>query len=348
VRGAIKVILSDAIEVYDVRTDPAESVDLAGSLDVDQEILDAVTSYAVVPSAGGGGPAAGLDRESREQLAVLGYVGWDSPAPLRENAPAARNMTHLFDDLDRGSALFAHEKYEASIRVFEGVLEEDPMNLMVTVRLAVAHSVLGEEQRAERLFDRAQAIDAGNVDLQHYLAMHRFRFGRWDDAAPLFEAVLRAMPQKLPALEALARIREREGRFDEAARLIERVVVLKESPAADWVRLGELEMAMTDTPGAIRAFEEARRLQGEAFAHDLELGVCYVAARRPAEAAEALDRVTPEHPGYAMALFKRAQVSVLLGEPDRQQKVQLAYRMADPEIRRMIDNEPLFQEMPLR
>jgi arylsulfatase A-like enzyme/tetratricopeptide (TPR) repeat protein len=348
VRGAIKVILSDAIEVYDLRTDPAEAVDLAGSLEVDRAILDAVTSYAVVPSMGGGASAAVLDRESRERLAALGYVGWDSPAPLREDAPAARNMTHLFDDLDRGSALFAHEKYEASIRVFEGVLEEDPMNLMVTVRLAVAHSVLGEEQRAERLFDRAQAIDAGNVDLQHYLAMHRFRFGRWDDAAPLFEAVLRAMPQKLPALEALARIREREGRFDEAARLIERIVVLKESPAADWVRLGELEMAMTDTPGAIRAFEEARRLQGEAFAHDLELGVCYVAARRPVEAAEALDRVPPEHPGYAMALFKRAQVSVLLGEPDRQQKVQLAYRMAEPEIRRMIENEPLFAGLPLR
>ncbi|HSO23248.1 MAG TPA: hypothetical protein VLT81_10085, partial [Chondromyces sp.] len=61
-----------------------------------------------------------------------------------------------------------------------------------------------------------------------------------------------------------------------------------------------------------------------------------------------LDRVPREHPGYAMALFKRAQVSVLLGEPDRQQKVQLAYRMADPEIRRMIENEPLFAGLPLR
>ena len=227
--------------------------------------------------------------------------------------------------------------------MFERVLAQDPMNLMVVVRLAVAYSVLGDEARAEQLFARAQEIHSGNMDLKHYIAMHRFRFGRWDAAAPMLEEVLEAMPHKLPALEALARIREKQGRFDEAARLMERIIPLKESPAPEWIRLGELEMAMTDTPGAIRAFEEARKLQGDAFDRYIELGVCYLAAQRPAEAAAALDRVPRNHPGYAMALFKRAQVSVLLGEPDWQQRVRLAYEAGDPEIRRMIESEPLFQ-----
>jgi arylsulfatase A-like enzyme/tetratricopeptide (TPR) repeat protein len=348
VRGSVKVIQSGVFEVYDPRTDPAESVDLSGSVEIDQEILDAIRDYQVVPSVDGQASAASLTREAREQLAALGYVGWDSPAPLRENAPIARNMTYLFADLDKGSALFAREEYKASIRIFEGVLAQDPMNLMVVVRLAVAYSVLGNEARAEQLFERAQEIHSGNIDLQHYIAMHRFRFGRWDAAAPMFEEVLEAMPHKLPALEALARIREKQGRFDEAARLMERIIPLKESPASEWIRLGELEMAMTDTPGAIRAFEEARRLQGEVFDRYIELGVCYLAAQRPVEAAQALDRVPRSHPGYAMALFKRAQVSVLLGEPDWQNRVRLAYEVADPDIRRLIENEPLFQGPPLR
>jgi choline-sulfatase len=347
VRGSVKVIQSGVYEVYDRQTDPEELVDLSGTVEIDQEILDALRDYKVVPTQNEAAPAS-LDKEAREQLAVLGYVGWESPAPLRENAPIARNMTYLFSDLDRGSALFAREDYRASIRVFEGVLAQDPMNLMVVVRLAVAHSVLGDEKQAEQLFARAQEIHAGNKDLQHYMAMHYFRFGRWEKAAPMFEKVLEAMPHKLPALEALARIREQQGRFDEAARLTERIIALKESPAAEWIRLGELEMAMTDTPGAIRAFEEARRIQGEAFNRYIELGVCYLAAQRFADAAEALDRVPRDHPGYAMALFKRAQVSVLLGEPDWQQRVQFAYEMADPEIRRMIENEPLFQGPPVR
>ena len=67
--------------------------------------------------------------------------------PVREDAPSPRDMTHLFADLDRGSGLFVRERYDEAIPVFERVLEQDPQNLMVCLRLAVAHSVLGREAR---------------------------------------------------------------------------------------------------------------------------------------------------------------------------------------------------------
>ena len=44
-----------------------------------------------------------------------------------------------------------------------------------------------------------------------------------------------------------------------------------------------------------------------------------------------------------MALFKRAQVSVLLGEPEWRERVRFAYDRADPTTRQLIENEPLFQ-----
>jgi tetratricopeptide (TPR) repeat protein len=345
VRGSIKVIQSGETEVYDLRSDPSESDNLSGTIEVDPEIVEAIRGYALLPDIAEATSGEALDQETRRQLAVLGYVGWESPAPVREDAPNPRDMTYLFADLDEGSELFVMEEYAASIKVFDRVLAEDPGNLMVTVRLAVAYSILGNDERALQLFSRAEQIHPGSIDLQHYLGMHHFRFQRWDLAAPLFEKVLTVMPRKLPALEALARIRESEGRLDDAARLMERVIALKESPAAEWIRLGELEMAMTDTPAAIRAFEEARRLQGEAFDRYLELGVCYLAVHSFAAAAEALDLVPENHPGYAMALFKRAQVSVLLGEPEWRERVRYAYERADPGIRRLIENEPLFQGM---
>ena len=46
-----------------------------------------------------------------------------------------------------------------------------------------------------------------------------------------------------------------------------------------------------------------------------------------------------------MALFKRAQVSVLLDEPDRSQRIRLAYQQAPSDLRRMIQNESLFREI---
>jgi hypothetical protein len=45
-----------------------------------------------------------------------------------------------------------------------------------------------------------------------------------------------------------------------------------------------------------------------------------------------------------MALFKRAQVSVLLGEPDRAARIEAARRGADATTRALIARERLFRE----
>ncbi len=146
--GTTKVIQSGDTEVFDLLTDPQESVDLGGGAEIDPVIVEAIRNYELVPAADGKTTEGTLDQESREQLAALGYVGWESPAPVRENAPNPRDMTHLFDDLNEGSELFVREEYEASIGVFERVVAEDAENLMVTVRLAVAYSMLGNRERA--------------------------------------------------------------------------------------------------------------------------------------------------------------------------------------------------------
>ena len=98
-----------------------------------------------------------------------------------------------------------------------------------------------------------------------------------------------------------------------------------------------------DTPGALAAFERARTLQPAAFRHDLELGVLYLDARRLTDARDALDRVPASHPAYAMALFKRAQVSVLLNEPDAPARIALARQHATPLTRDLIARERLFR-----
>ena len=102
-------------------------------------------------------------------------------------------------------------------------------------------------------------------------------------------------------------------------------------------------MSEQNTPLAIESFEAARRGQGAAFRHDLELGVLYLAARRLEDARAALDRVPASRSEYPMALFKRAQVSVLLNEPDRAARIDLAKQHADKTTRDLIAKEKLFQ-----
>lgn len=347
VRGDMKVIRSGDLEVYDLRNDPAETENLEGTWEGDRELLEDLRAYPFLPATDRE-PVEALDREDQERLASLGYVDWQGQTTLRDDAPNPRDMVELFDDLDRGSGLFVRQQYRQAIQVFEGVLAHDPKNLMVNVRLAVAHSLLDEEARALEYFERARQIDPSSVDTRHYLAMHYFRQGRWETASPLFESVLALTPRRLPALRSLARIRAEQERFEEAAQLFERVVEVDSKDSASFLELGHLRMAQGDTTAAIGAFEQARDLLGTKFPALLELGVCYLANQQPQAARDCLDQVTADHPEYAMALFKRAQVSVLLNEADREERIRMAYRQADPMVRALIERERLFAGVELR
>ena len=128
--------------------------------------------------------------------------------------------------------------------------------------------------------------------------------------------------------------------------LLRRIHALRSPTAPELNRLGDLAMNLGQTPTAIEAFEQARTLEAKAFRRDLELGVLYLAARRFEDARDSLDRVPASHPEYPMALFKRAQVSVLLREPDQAARIEQARRRADANTRELIARERLFQNAP--
>ena len=148
---------------------------------------------------------------------------------------------------------------------------------------------------------------------------------------------------KMNTSQALATIREKQRRPAEAVDLRLNAYALRDASPEERLALGILAMSAGRTEDAIAAFEQARSALGPRFRNDLELGVLYLAARRFPEARDALDRVPPSHPGYAMALFKRAQVSVLLGEPDRAARIEAARQRADDTTRPLIARERLFR-----
>lgn len=354
VDGRQKLIRSGRLELYDLAADPGETRDLAGSTSPDRALARAVADYPVpaagstpatsgIEASGASGPSPAITDEQRKRLASLGYIASDGPpAAVPANAPRAAAMTHLFDELDSASRAFANDDYGAASRLFRRILGDDPGNLMAAVRLAVAESFLGNDRAALDAFALAARIDPESIEVRHYLALHHLKEGRPELAAPRFEQVLALQPDRLAALAGLAGIRAGQGRLPEAAALFERAVALSGSPAPLLVELGLARMAMGETPAAIAALESAREMLGRDFRQDLELGVLYLAVNRTAEARDALDRVPPSHPGYPMALFKRAQASVLLAEPDRGDRIRAALEHADSTTRPLVLRERLF------
>jgi arylsulfatase A-like enzyme/Tfp pilus assembly protein PilF len=308
-------ILAGTIETYDIAVDPGETRNLGNSVELPPGMRKALEEYPV-PSPDAARVPDTLDAEARRRLASLGYVAATAAPLVRKDAPRPADMTPLLATLEKASALFAAGRYAQAIPLLEQVLAADPYNVDAALRLATAHSSLGHQQQAVALFGRAAAIAPRSQDVRTYLALHYGRTREWERAVPLLEQVVAESPDRLTAVEALASLRARQGRQ---------------------------AMDAGQTEGAIAAFERARALQPGAFKSDLELGVLYLAARRYLDAKAALDRVPASDAGYPMALFKRAQVSVLLHEPDSNARIELARRQADATTRPLIEKERLFQ-----
>ncbi len=341
VQSRFKTILAGTTEVYDVANDPAETHNLAATANVSREVRAALRDYPL-PTAQ---PPNVLNNErgndeERKKLASLGYVASDVKPIVRKDAPRPADMAPLFPIIDKASILFVQERYAEAIPLFEEVAKRDPHNLDAALKLASAHSALGHEQQALDAFKRAQEIAPQSEDVRLYLALHYARGKEWERAIPMLEE----FPDRMPALEALASIRERQQRFEDALALWQRIDTQRSASARELEHIGALAMQVGQTPVAIGAFERARKIEGTAFAHDLELGVLYLASRDYEDARAALDRVPSSHPDYAMALFKRAQVSVLLHEADAQARINAAREHATAATRELIARERLFQQ----
>jgi arylsulfatase A-like enzyme/Tfp pilus assembly protein PilF len=342
VDGRHKAILAGRVEVFDVVGDPGEVRDLAGDTDVAARIPRELREYPVPATAVARTPDV-LDEQARRELASLGYVSAGVAPVVRKGAPRPADMVDLFETLDRASGLFVSGRYRDVIPLLDRILARDPYNLDAVLRLATSYSMLGQDQRAVAMFQKAVGLAPDSMDVRMYLAAHYARGAAWERAIPLLDQVLSVWPDRLPALEALALVRERQGRLGDAVELRQRVVRLRTPSGAELAALGALAMQADRTAAAIEAFEGARSL-GHSPAHDLELGALYLAARQFDRARDALDRVPATHPDYAMALFKRAQVSVLLHESDRAARIERARRGASAETRVLIENERLFRE----
>ncbi len=336
VEGTRKAILAGSLEVYDVAADPGETHNLAPGASLTREQRATLRDYPIPSLAEASNATAPADAEERKKLASLGYVTADVKPVVRKDAPRPADMAPLFPILDEAAALFVREEYAKSIPLLQEILVKDPHNLDAALRLATAESALGRDQEAVAAYERAQAIAPDSPDVRTYLALHYAKTKDWQKAEPMLEQVLAQTPDKVPAIEALAMIREREGRLPDALALLQKLYTLRAPSGDELAHLGALAMQVGDTNAAVAAFEKVP-------GHDLELGVLYLDQHRFPEARDALDRVPPSHPDYPMVLFKRAQVAVLLHEPDAPARIEAAKQHANAMTRELIAHERLFQ-----
>jgi arylsulfatase A-like enzyme/Tfp pilus assembly protein PilF len=294
-------------ELSDLVADPGETRDRAGR--EPEALARARAALALVPA----GPArpAGVDPETAERLAALGYVGTARERPAGVALGDPRAMLPQLERMKDGFRLAASRRFEEAAALLEAVVAGQPANAEAWVRLGEARLEAGRPGAAAEAFERALALlEVPDVRLQ--LGHARLRERRLDEAERAAERAAAALPG--PALELRARVALARGRLDDARRLADAAGAGRPPRPASLLVGAEARTASGDLAGALARLDEAERLSREAglpLPRNLEAlrGDVLARAGRLREGEAAFRREVAAHPAHLEA---HARLAALL------------------------------------
>lgn len=273
-------------ELYDLASDPQESVNRAGS---DAQTMSRLRTSLARLAGDAGGPApvpAAASEEEREKLAALGYAG-GAPAPREasyKELPDPKDRVKVFGLLGRAATEMGAGKTDAAIATLRETLAQDPGMIEAWLQLGRALNVKGDASGAAEAYRKgldlrpdqahaaiglAQALAAsGRVPeaiaacrrfpagspgaglVHHQLGLLLFGAGRFEEAAPEFREALRLTPDLAEAAYNLGAIAERKPDFPEAETWFRKAVTIDPSYHEAHAAIAKRRYAAGDKAGA--------------------------------------------------------------------------------------------------
>jgi arylsulfatase A-like enzyme/Flp pilus assembly protein TadD len=330
-----KFIDAPRAELYDLVRDPSESENLfARETKIAEELRSALEALREEIKAGAPEiQEADLDKDTRDMLAALGYVGGATAAPEGEDLADPKDKLHLFESVGYASHLILGDDYEGAIRVLEIVLDDDPDIQQAKLMLANSYRKTGRTEEAKALLDSILRDHPDNAVALVTMANILLEEGRYDEVTALANRVLSVDDRNTQALELLAGIHMKDNDHAAALALLKKAVEIQPKLTRNRLNLAAANVGLG-------RFSEAERLLAEILAQKPEfpiahfhLGLLYEEQGRFAEACAAYSKELGHYPNSIVTRFN-------LGE--------LLFRMADfeaaeREMRVLIEQAP---EMP--
>ena len=202
--------------------------------------------------------AAPMGDEERRSLASLGYIASEgAPVAVPENAPRAAEMTRLFEALDARIARLRERRLCRRGAASPTDHPRRPRRPSSTVRLAVAQSFL-RTRRGGRGELRRRAADRSRFDRSRPLPRDASAEGRpWRRGGAPFRVGASSQPERSPHSKGSPASAASRGGSRRRPRFRSRCAVAG-VPAPLLAELGQVRMAMADTPGRDRRLRKAR------------------------------------------------------------------------------------------
>jgi arylsulfatase A-like enzyme/Tfp pilus assembly protein PilF len=314
--GKDRYIRAPRPEFFDLAADPLEKNNLFASRGplaarMDGWVREQSSSSAFAQ------PGA-VDAQTREKLRSLGYLGGSAsvaPAGPGESLPDPKDHIGSWSVFEKGLSLRQAGQFDEAIRVFEGVLKENPGMSDGWETLAQTLFQAGRPKEARDAFDRVIGFDPARSSAHLSVAKLERLAGRFDAARGHAEIAAKQDPGG--AYEFLAELDLAEGRLDEAAAAAQRSLEADPSRPMSHYTLGLAAMRRGDLKEAEARFRSAVERSasdtGRIFANlHASLADCLARMGREAEAEAEFRReieiVPSTRPGrVGLAMLLRSQ-----------------------------------------
>jgi arylsulfatase A-like enzyme/Flp pilus assembly protein TadD len=313
--GRFKYIQAPRAELYDLKTDPGETTNLAAKEPARAEALRkalGVILDAERAQARSAGPAPAIAPELLEKLGALGYVGGAAPADTPTPGADPKDRIEDFrvaNDLIREGLSLLHERdYAASAARFRAVLARGISSFEVHFYLARALSGLGRHAEAARHFEEATKRSPSNAPAWMSLARSLLAAGRRAEARKAFEAALPIAPTSGPLRAELGDLLREQGDVAGAIRLQTEATTLSPGVAAYWNSLGMTLGGNARPADAERAFREAVKLDARNHRYAYNLGLVLRDQGRAAEARPWFEKALSLDPKFTPARDRLREV----------------------------------------
>lgn len=284
--GPFKYIEAPVPELYDLRQDPREEVNLAT---VEPERVARLAAMLAGWKEGAEGTAPteasrGLTAEEEAMLRSLGYLGGDgrNRAPGEGERLDPKQGVKLVAQIGKAKMRIAEGDPAAAIRLLEEVLRADPRNPAALNMRAAALVDLGrlEEAEAQALEALAVSQDGGGAgrmagkQARQILAKCAWRRGRLAEAESFYRRLVEEQPWDVVTAVELARVVREAGRGAEARKLVEERLAREPRDGYALALRLELQLDAGDREGALesaRALADVRDGYSPALARAAEL-----------------------------------------------------------------------------
>lgn len=209
------------------------------------------------------------------------------------------------------AALIRQGGNERAIAESNKLIGSNPDDSSAHVIAGAMWQALGAPNRASIAYERALALDSGNLAAQFSLSRMALANGEKTAAALRLESLLESNPAYVPAIVALGMIFQDIGSLDSLRPYLLRAIEAAPDSVTPHVILARLELTLGNPDGAIEATEAARSLFGSSPELEQYRGLGLQAKGELHGALRALMSAASAAPGNAAIQFDLAQAQVL-------------------------------------